>query len=40
MNERDKLILLSERILHKDCDCKNLVEKKSVSLKGLGAKTN
>jgi hypothetical protein len=39
---RDKLIFSSDRMLHKDYNCKGLVEKKSlvVSLKGLDPKTN
>jgi hypothetical protein len=38
---RDKIILSSERTLHKDYDRKGSVEKKSpvFSLKGLGVKT-
>jgi hypothetical protein len=40
---RDKPIPSSERMLHKDYDCKCSVEKEKslvISLKGLGAKTN
>jgi hypothetical protein len=42
MGERDKPMLSSERLLHKDYDRMGSVNKKSlvVSLKGLGAKTN
>jgi hypothetical protein len=38
----DRLILSSERMLHKDYDRKCSIEKNilAVSLKGLGAKTN
>jgi hypothetical protein len=39
---RDKPVFSSERMLHKDCDCKGSVKKISlvVNLKGLGTKTN
>jgi hypothetical protein len=40
---RDKPILSSERMLHKDYDCKGSVAKEKtliMSLKRLGAKTN
>jgi hypothetical protein len=38
----DRSILSSERMLHKDYNCRSSVEKKIlvVGLKGLGAKTN
>jgi hypothetical protein len=37
----DKPILSSERMLHKDYDRRGSIKKKnSVSLKGLGVKTN
>jgi hypothetical protein len=42
--KRDKPALSSEKMLHKDYDCKGSVAKKKktlvVILKGLGAKTN